>query len=165
MRSLVLCALVALIFATPAAAQCPSGMEPGTIAVIQHKQKLCFMEDNGAVSVFDVATGRDGFTWTGVQHVSNKKEWPDWTPTPAMLKRDKYLPPFMAGGPGNPLGAAALYLGSTEYRIHGTNSKSSIGHAISSGCIRMRNEDIRILYNKVRTSTKWQSGTKVTMYK
>ena len=165
MRFLILCAFGVLAFATPAAAQCPSAMEPGTIAIIQHKQTLCFKDDDGVVTSFPVATGRDGFTWTGVQYISNKKEWPDWTPTAAMIKRQPYLPRFMSGGPGNPLGAAALYLGSTEYRIHGTSDDHSIGHAVSSGCIRMRDKDVLSLYRKVRVNTPWQRGTKVVVYR
>ena len=98
--------------------------------------------------------GKPGFTWAGVHHVTNKKEWPDWTPPPEMLKRRPELPRHMEGGPDNPLGARAMYLGSTLYRIHGSNEPWTIGQAVSSGCIRMRNDDVVDLYSKVKVGTK-----------
>lgn len=133
---------------------CPSHMEPGTIAVVQHKQKLCFMDDDGVTTLYSVSTGRSGFTWTGVQYITRKVRWPDWTPPAAMLKRQPHLPRYMAGGPGNPLGAAALYLGQTEYRIHGTSDDDSIGYPVSSGCIRMKDQDVLALYERVRIGTR-----------
>jgi lipoprotein-anchoring transpeptidase ErfK/SrfK len=98
--------------------------------------------------------GRPGFTWSGVKRISRKVEWPDWTPPPQMLLRRPDLPRHMAGGPDNPLGARALYLGSSLYRIHGTNEPSTIGHNVSSGCIRMMNEDVIDLYNHVPVGAK-----------
>ncbi|MFL6814551.1 MAG: L,D-transpeptidase family protein, partial [Bradyrhizobium sp.] len=98
--------------------------------------------------------GRDGFTWTGVQKISRKAEWPDWHPPTEMIERQPYLPRFMAGGPGNPLGARAMYLGSTIYRIHGTNQPSTIGKFVSSGCIGMLNEDVSDLFDRVKVGTR-----------
>jgi lipoprotein-anchoring transpeptidase ErfK/SrfK len=103
---------------------------------------------------YGIGVGRQGFTWSGVETVSRMAEWPDWSPPPEMIARQPYLPRFMAGGPGNPLGARALYLGNTEYRVHGTNDPSSIGRAVSSGCIRLTNEDIVDLYGRVKPGTK-----------
>jgi lipoprotein-anchoring transpeptidase ErfK/SrfK len=101
-----------------------------------------------------IGVGRDGFTWSGVQSIARKTEWPDWTPPAEMLQRQPYLPRFMAGGPGNPLGARAMYLGNTIYRIHGTNQPSTIGGHVSSGCIRMVNEDVMDLYDRVQVGAK-----------
>src|SRR4030088_247329 len=98
--------------------------------------------------------GRDGFTWSGVQTITKKAEWPDWTPPPEMIARQPYLPRQMAGGPGNPLGARAMYLGGTVYRIHGTNAPGTIGTHVSSGCIRLTNEDVSDLYSRVNVGTK-----------
>src|SRR5215510_9211918 len=95
---------------------------------------------------YGVGVGREGFTWAGVQTITNKAEWPDWHPPAEMIKRQPYLPRFMAGGPGNPLGARAMYLGSSQYRIHGTNDPSTIGKFVSSGCIRLTNEDVSDLF-------------------
>jgi len=103
---------------------------------------------------YGIGVGREGFTWSGVQSVSKKAEWPDWTPPAEMLARQPYLPRFMAGGPGNPLGARAMYLGGTIYRIHGTNNPSTIGGRVSSGCIRMTNEDVTDLYSRVSIGTR-----------
>ena len=103
---------------------------------------------------YGIGVGREGFTWSGVQTISRKQEWPDWIPPAEMLQRQPYLPRFMAGGPGNPLGARAMYLGNTIYRIHGTNAPSTIGHQVSSGCIRMINEDVADLYGRVNVGTK-----------
>ena len=98
--------------------------------------------------------GRDGFTWSGVQSITKKSEWPDWTPPPEMISRQPYLPRYMAGGPGNPLGARAMYLGGTIYRIHGTNAPGTIGTRVSSGCIRLINADVSDLYSRVNVGTK-----------
>ena len=103
---------------------------------------------------YGVRVGRDGFTWTGVQKVTRKAEWPDWHPPTEMIERQPYLPRFMAGGPGNPLGARAMYLGSTVYRIHGTNQPSTIGKFVSSGCIGMLNEDVSDLFDRAKVGTR-----------
>ena len=112
------------------------------------------MLGNGRALRYGIGVGRDGFTWAGVQTVANKQEWPDWHPPAEMIARQPYLPRMMAGGPGNPLGARAMYLGSTEYRIHGTNAPDTIGKRVSSGCIRLTNEDVEDLYNRVTIGTK-----------
>jgi hypothetical protein len=103
---------------------------------------------------YGVRVGRDGFTWNGVQKISRKAEWPDWHPPTEMIERQPYLPRFMAGGPGNPLGARAMYLGSTVYRIHGTNQPSTIGKFVSSGCIGMLNEDVSDLFERSKVGTR-----------
>jgi lipoprotein-anchoring transpeptidase ErfK/SrfK len=103
---------------------------------------------------YGVGVGREGFTWSGVQSVTRKAEWPDWHPPAEMVARQPYLPRFMAGGPGNPLGARAMYLGSSVYRIHGTNDPSTIGKFVSSGCIRLTNEDVADLFSRVSIGTK-----------
>jgi lipoprotein-anchoring transpeptidase ErfK/SrfK len=103
---------------------------------------------------YGVGVGRQGFTWSGVQSISRKAEWPDWYPPSEMISRQPYLPRFVAGGPGNPLGARAMYLGSSEYRIHGTNDPTTIGKFVSSGCIRLTNEDVSDLYNRVEVGAK-----------
>jgi hypothetical protein len=103
---------------------------------------------------YGIGVGRKGFTWSGEQTVARKTEWPDWRPPTEMLSRQPYLPRFMAGGPGNPLGARAMYLGDTEYRIHGTNKPDTIGKQVSSGCIRLTNEDVMDLYNRVNVGAK-----------
>jgi len=103
---------------------------------------------------YGIGVGRDGFTWAGVQTVSKKAEWPDWTPPPEMIARQPYLPRHMAGGPGNPLGARAMYLGGTVYRIHGTNAPETIGTHVSSGCIRLTNDDVSDLYSRVNVGTR-----------
>ena len=112
------------------------------------------MLGGGRAIRYGVRVGRDGFTWTGVQKVSRKAEWPDWHPPTEMIERQPYLPRFMAGGPGNPLGARAMYLGSTVYRIHGTNQPSTIGKFVSSGCIGMLNEDVSDLFDRVKVGTR-----------
>jgi lipoprotein-anchoring transpeptidase ErfK/SrfK len=109
---------------------------------------------NGKAMRYGIGVGREGFTWSGTQNITRKTEWPDWTPPQEMLQRQPYLPRFMAGGPGNPLGARAMYLGNTIYRIHGTNAPSTIGGRVSSGCIRMLNEDVADLYNRANVGTK-----------
>ncbi|QIB32841.1 L,D-transpeptidase [Ancylobacter pratisalsi] len=127
---------------------------PGTIIVHTSERFLYLvLGDNRAIR-YGIGVGRDGFQWSGLQKVSRKAEWPDWTPPPEMIQRQPYLPRFMAGGPGNPMGAAALYLGSTVYRIHGTNMPNTIGMAISSGCFRLVNSDVQDLYNRVPVGTK-----------
>jgi lipoprotein-anchoring transpeptidase ErfK/SrfK len=103
---------------------------------------------------YGIGVGREGFTWSGEQSVARKTEWPDWRPPADVLSRQPYLPRFMAGGPGNPLGAQAMYLGETEYRIHGTNKPDTIGKRVSSGCIRLTNEDVTDLYERVKIGTK-----------
>jgi len=109
---------------------------------------------NGKAMRYGIGVGREGFTWSGSQTITLKQEWPDWTPPEEMLQRQPYLPRFMAGGPGNPMGARAMYLGSSIYRIHGTNAPSTIGGRVSSGCIRMLNEDVTDLYSRVSVGTK-----------
>ena len=103
---------------------------------------------------YGIGVGRDGFTWSGTQTITRKAEWPDWHPPAEMIARQPYLPRFMAGGPGNPLGARAMYLGSSEYRIHGTNDPTTIGKFVSSGCIRLTNEDVADLFSRVDVGTR-----------
>ena len=112
------------------------------------------MLGNGRAVRYGIGVGREGFTWSGTQTVSRKAEWPDWTPPQEMLQRQPYLPRFMAGGPQNPLGARAMYLGGTIYRIHGTNAPETIGGQVSSGCIRLVNDDVIDLYSRVNVGTK-----------
>ena len=126
----------------------------GTIVVDTPNTYLYYVLGNGRAIRYGVRVGRDGFTWTGVQKISRKKEWPDWYPPTEMIERQPYLPRFMAGGPGNPLGARAMYLGSTVYRIHGTNQPSTIGKFVSSGCIGMLNEDVSDLFARVKVGTR-----------
>jgi lipoprotein-anchoring transpeptidase ErfK/SrfK len=128
--------------------------EPGTIVIDTPNHFLFLVEGGGKAMRYGIGVGRPGFTWSGERKVSAKKEWPDWTPPKEMLDRQPYLPHFMAGGPNNPLGARALYLGSTLYRIHGSNEPWTIGHNVSSGCIRMRNVDVIDLYNRVAVGAK-----------
>jgi lipoprotein-anchoring transpeptidase ErfK/SrfK len=127
-----------------------SGMAPGSIIVDTKKNLLFYMIGNGQAVQYRVATAKRGFEWKGTHQVSAKTSWPDWRPPAAMRKRKPELPAYMAGGPKNPLGARAIYLGSSIYRIHGTNEPSSIGKAASSGCIRMLNEDVSELYRFVK---------------
>ena len=127
---------------------------PGTIVVHTSERFLYVVQGNGRALRYGIGVGRDGFQWQGLQRISRKQEWPDWTPPPEMIERQPYLPRFMAGGPGNPLGARALYLGATEYRIHGTNQPQTIGSAVSSGCFRLVNPDIIDLYERVPVGTK-----------
>jgi len=126
----------------------------GTIIIDTNERFLYLIQDNGSAIRYGIGVGRPGFTWAGTHHVTSKREWPDWTPPPEMLKRRPDLPRHMEGGPENPLGARAMYLGSTLYRIHGSNEPWTIGTAVSSGCIRMRNEDVIDLYERVRVGTK-----------
>jgi lipoprotein-anchoring transpeptidase ErfK/SrfK len=127
---------------------------PGTIVVDTPNTYLYLVLGNGRAMRYGVRVGRDGFTWTGVQKISRKAEWPDWYPPSEMIERQPYLPRFMAGGPGNPLGARAMYLGSTVYRIHGTNQPSTIGKFVSSGCIGMLNDDVSDLFDRVKVGTR-----------
>jgi lipoprotein-anchoring transpeptidase ErfK/SrfK len=127
---------------------------PGTIVVDTPHTYLYYVLGDGKAVRYGIGVGREGFTWSGVRTVGHKAEWPDWSPPPEMIGRQPYLPRWMAGGPGNPLGARALYLAGTMYRIHGTNAPSSIGQHVSSGCIRMLNEDVIDLYRRVNTGTK-----------
>ena len=127
---------------------------PGTIIIDSGNTTLYFVLGQGRAIRYGVGVGREGFTWSGVQTVSRKAEWPDWHPPAAMIARQPYLPRFMAGGPGNPLGARAMYLGTSEYRIHGTNDPSTIGKFVSSGCIRLTNEDVADLFSRVDVGAK-----------
>lgn len=127
---------------------------PGTIIVDTNRFFLYLVQGRGKAIRYGVGVGRPGFTWSGVHNVSAKREWPDWRPPEEMLRRRPDLPQFMPGGPENPLGARALYLGSTLYRIHGSNEPGTIGTQVSSGCIRMRNEDVIDLYDRVGVGTK-----------
>lgn len=122
----------------------------GTIVIDTPSKFLYLVQDNGRALRYGIGVGRPGFEWAGLKSVTRKAEWPDWTPPAAMLKRRPDLPRFMPGGPENPMGARALYLGSSLYRIHGTNEPHTIGQAVSSGCIRMTNDDVTDLYNRVR---------------
>jgi lipoprotein-anchoring transpeptidase ErfK/SrfK len=128
--------------------------QPGTIVIDTPHKFLYLVEDGGKAMRYGIGVGRPGFTWAGVKTITAKHEWPDWRPPAAMLKRQPELPRFMAGGPQNPLGARAMYLGSTDYRIHGSNEPWTIGHNVSSGCIRLRNADVIDLYNRVKVGTK-----------
>ena len=127
---------------------------PGTIVVDTPSKFLYLVQGNGQALRYGIGVGRPGFAWAGVKTVSAKKEWPGWTPPDEMLKRRPDLPRHMEGGPANPLGARALYLGSSLYRIHGTNEPDTIGRNVSSGCIRMMNEDVMDLYERVRVGTR-----------
>ncbi len=126
----------------------------GTIVIDTPNTYLYFVLGGGKAIRYGIGVGRDGFTWSGVKAIERKSEWPDWLPPADMLQRQPYLPRFMAGGPGNPLGARAMYLSGTVYRIHGTNKPSSIGKHVSSGCIRLLNEDVIDLYARARIGTK-----------
>ena len=127
---------------------------PGTIIIDTPHKFLFLVEGNGKAMRYGVGVGRPGFTWSGVKQISAKKEWPAWTPPPEMLARRPDLPRHMEGGPQNPLGARAMYLGSSLYRIHGSHEPWTIGTNVSSGCIRMRNEDVIDLYGRVNVGAK-----------
>jgi len=127
---------------------------PGTIVIDTPNKFLYLVEEGGTALRYGIGVGRPGFTWAGVKEVTAKREWPDWIPPDDMLHRQPNLPRFMAGGPENPLGARAMYLGSTLYRIHGSNEPWTIGTNVSSGCIRLRNADVIDLYNRVKVGTK-----------
>jgi lipoprotein-anchoring transpeptidase ErfK/SrfK len=126
----------------------------GTVIIDTPNTYLYYVLGGGRAIRYGIGVGREGFTWSGVQSITKKAEWPDWTPPPEMLARQPYLPRFMAGGPGNPLGARAMYLGGTIYRIHGTNQPETIGGRVSSGCIRMLNDDVIDLYQRVNLGSK-----------
>jgi lipoprotein-anchoring transpeptidase ErfK/SrfK len=126
---------------------------PGTIIIDTPNTYLYLTLGHGKAIRYGIGVGREGFTWSGTEHISRMKEWPDWLPPKEMIKRQPYLPRFMAGGATNPLGARAMYLGNTEYRIHGTNQPSTIGSFVSSGCIRLTNEDVEDLYSRVNVGT------------
>jgi lipoprotein-anchoring transpeptidase ErfK/SrfK len=127
---------------------------PGTVVIDTPEHFLFLVEPGGKAMRYGIGVGRPGFTWAGVHNITSKKEWPDWVPPDEMLVRQPGLPHFMAGGPNNPLGARALYLGSTLYRIHGSNEPWTIGQNVSSGCIRLRNEDVIDLYDRVKVGAK-----------
>jgi len=125
----------------------------GTIVIETGERHLYLIESETRALRYGIGVGREGFTWQGLLQISRKQEWPDWHPPPEMIERQPYLPRFMAGGPGNPLGARAMYLGHTVYRIHGTNAPETIGHAVSSGCFRLVNDDVVDLYARVPVGT------------
>jgi lipoprotein-anchoring transpeptidase ErfK/SrfK len=131
----------------------PSNYAPGTIVINTAERRLYLVLGNGQALRYGIGVGRDGFRWSGVHRISAKKEWPGWTPPAQMLRRRPDLPRHMAGGIENPLGARAMYLGSTLYRIHGSNEPETIGQAVSSGCFRMTNEDVTDLYSRVSVGT------------
>jgi lipoprotein-anchoring transpeptidase ErfK/SrfK len=132
----------------------PTREAPGTIVVDTPNTYLYLVLGNGRALRYGIGVGREGFTWSGVKTVERKAEWPDWIPPQDMLARQPYLPRFMAGGPGNPLGARAMYLSGSVYRIHGTNNPTSIGQHMSSGCIRMLNADVIDFYQRVNVGAK-----------
>ena len=132
----------------------PAKEPAGTVIVDTPHTVLYLMLGGGKALRYGIGVGRKGFTWSGVERISRKSEWPDWIPPAEMIARQPYLPRWVGGDPGNPLGARALYLGSTDYRIHGTNNPASIGTQVSSGCIRMRNEDVIDFYRRVSVGTK-----------
>jgi lipoprotein-anchoring transpeptidase ErfK/SrfK len=127
---------------------------PGTVIISTSERFLYLVQGNNRALRYGIGVGREGFQWSGLLRISRKSEWPDWIPPAEMIERQPYLPRFMAGGPGNPLGARALYLGGTVYRIHGTNQPQTIGHAVSSGCFRLVNGDVMDLYARVPVGTK-----------
>ena len=127
---------------------------PGTIVIDTSERFLYLIQSPTNAIRYGIGVGRDGFTWSGILKVTRKAEWPDWTPPSEMIERQPYLPRWMAGGPGNPLGARAMYLGNTVYRIHGTNAPETIGHAVSSGCFRLVNSEIEDLYARVQVGAK-----------
>lgn len=131
-----------------------SRQPPGTVIIDTGNTFLYFVLNDRQAMRYGIGVGREGFTWSGEQTVARKAEWPDWHPPVEMVSRQPYLPRFMAGGPGNPLGARAMYLGETEYRIHGTNKPETIGKRVSSGCIRLTNEDVADLYERVKVGAK-----------
>lgn len=131
-----------------------SPYKPGTIIVSTSERRLYFVLPNGEALRYGVGVGRPGFEWTGTKTITAKKVWPSWVPPKAMLVRRPDLPTYMAGGIENPLGARAMYIGGTEYRIHGSNEPDTIGQAVSSGCIRMTNDDVTDLYDRVKVGAK-----------
>ena len=131
-----------------------SNEAPGTVVIDTPHTYLYYVLGGGQAMRYGIGVGREGFTWSGVKQVARKAEWPDWYPPSEMIARQPYLPRMTAGGPGNPLCARAMYLGSSEYRIHGTNDPTTIGKRVSSGCIRLTNEDVSDLYNRVQVGAK-----------
>ena len=131
-----------------------SNEPPGTIIVHTSERFLYVVQAHSRALRYGIGVGREGFQWQGLLKISRKQEWPDWTPPQEMIGRQPYLPRWMAGGPGNPLGARALYLGHTVYRIHGTNQPQTIGSAVSSGCFRLVNADVIDLYDRIPIGTK-----------
>jgi lipoprotein-anchoring transpeptidase ErfK/SrfK len=127
---------------------------PGTIVVSTSQRRLWYVLGSGQAVQYGIGVGRPGFTWSGTHSITMKREWPDWRPPSAMLKRRPDLPRYMKGGPDNPLGARAMYIGSTIYRIHGSNEPETIGEAVSSGCIRMTNEDVVDLYSRAKVGAR-----------
>jgi lipoprotein-anchoring transpeptidase ErfK/SrfK len=127
---------------------------PGTIIVHTSERYLYVVQPGGRALRYGIGVGREGFQWQGLLKITRKQEWPDWTPPPEMIQRQPYLPRWMAGGPGNPMGARALYLGTTVYRIHGTNQPQTIGGAVSSGCFRLTNPDVTDLFDRIPVGTK-----------
>ena len=127
---------------------------PGTVVVNTSERFLYLVQDNSRAIRYGIGVGREGFQWAGLKRIERKGEWPDWTPPPEMIERQPYLPRFMAGGPGNPMGARALYIAGTVYRIHGTNQPWTIGSAVSSGCFRLTNPDVTDLYDRVPVGTR-----------
>ncbi|WP_213769586.1 L,D-transpeptidase [Bradyrhizobium sp. dw_78] len=132
----------------------PTREARGTVIIDTPHTYLYYVLGGGQAIRYGIGIGREGFTWSGVQSVTRKAEWPDWIPPREMIARQPYLPRYMAGGPGNPLGARAMYLGDTVYRIHGTSQPSTIGTRVSSGCIRLTNQDVTDLYSRVTIGTK-----------
>ena len=132
----------------------PASYAPGTIVVSTESRRLYFVTRPGEAIEYGIGVGRPGFAWRGTKTVTRKAEWPSWTPPAEMLRRRPDLPRYMSGGMENPLGARAMYLGGSLYRIHGSNEPETIGQAVSSGCIRMTNEDVVDLYNRVRVGTR-----------
>jgi lipoprotein-anchoring transpeptidase ErfK/SrfK len=127
---------------------------PGTVIIDTPHTYLYFVLGNGKAIRYGIGVGRDGFTWAGVKQIARKAEWPDWYPPAEMIARQPYLPRMTAGGPGNPLGARAMYIGNTEYRIHGTNDPTTIGKNVSSGCIRLTNDNVIDLFSRVQVGAK-----------
>jgi lipoprotein-anchoring transpeptidase ErfK/SrfK len=132
----------------------PTSEAPGTIVIDTPNTFLYLVLGNGRALRYGIGVGREGFTWAGTKTVEKKAEWPDWHPPQEMIERQPYLPRFMAGGPGNPLGARAMYLSGSVYRIHGTNAPATIGQRVSSGCIRLTNEDVSDLYERITVGAK-----------
>ncbi len=131
-----------------------AGLAPGTVVINTSERRLYYVLGGGQAIRYGVGVGRPGFEWSGSRYIASKRAWPDWTPPSEMLRRRPDLPRHMAGGINNPLGARAMYLGGTLYRIHGSNEPETIGHAVSSGCIRMTNDDVVDLYNRVHVGTR-----------
>jgi lipoprotein-anchoring transpeptidase ErfK/SrfK len=134
--------------------QYPTREAAGTIVIDTPNTYLYYVLGQGRAVRYGIGVGREGFTWSGTQSIARKQEWPDWYPPEEMIERQPYLPRMMAGGPGNPLGARAMYLGNTVYRIHGTNAPDTIGQRVSSGCIRLLNDDVADLFDRVNVGTK-----------